>query len=531
MRKTRIFLSVLLVLSLLVSGLGVSVFSGAVVPIPAAGAATDDGFIISEYLEGSSYNKAIELYNGSGAAIDLSQYKVCLYANGAGSPANPNPTGTLLLTGTLAAGGTYVIAHATANAVILGIANVLSSAVMNFNGDDAVSLDRVADSSHVDVVGQIGVDPGTYWGTIPVTTMDYTLVRKPSVVNGDPIGTDVFDPAVQWDAYAKDDFSHLGTHTMGTGTSVPGSPTGLAATDGLGQISLAWLAPANDGGAGTVGYNVYRAADASMSGMTILNGSLVTTTSYVNDGLGAGAHYWYTVTAHNSIGDGAASSAVEGWTFDTPNAVTTLAAVEGDHQVDLTWSASVGDPQHLSVVSYNVWRGTSAGGEDIVTPINGTPITGLSFSDTTVVNGTPYFYRITAVNEVGQTSVPSGNEVHATPHILNTAPIITNLVPADQALIANVRPHISAEYGDTGSAINVTSVKLLVDGIDVTAQAVVTASSVNYAPVIDLTKSLHSVQLDVANLAATPVSTQAVWTFTVGNYNIYFGGMHSHTNL
>src|SRR5450756_2054136 len=112
-----------------------------------------------------------------------------------------------------------------------------------------------------------------------------------------------------------------------------------------------------------------------------------------------------------------------------------------------------------------------------------------------------YFYRVTAVNEVGQTSVPSGNEVHATPHILNTAPIITNLVPADQALIANVRPHISAEYGDTGSAINVTSVKLLLDGIDVTSQAVVTASSVSYVPVSDLTKSTHSVQLDVANSA------------------------------
>src|SRR5450830_1045337 len=313
--------------------------------------------------------------------------------------------------------------------------------------------------------------------------------------------------------------------------TVPGSPTGLAATDGLGQISLAWLAPANDGGAGTVGYNVYRAADASMSGMTILNGSLVTTAPYVDSGLLAGAHYWYAVKAHNSIGDGAASSAAEGWAFDVPPAVVSTVAVEGDGRVDLTWNASVGDPQHLSVVSYNVWRGTSAGGEDIVTPINGTPVSGLSFSDTTAVNGTTYFYRVTAVNEVGETSVSSGNEVHATPHVLITAPIITNLVPADQAFIADVRPHISAEYGDTGSAIDVTSVKLLVDGIDVTSQAVVTASSVNYAPVIDLTKSLHSVQLDVANLAATPVSTRAVWTFTVGSYNIYFGGMHSHTNL
>src|SRR5450756_2484759 len=239
--------------------------------------------------------------------------------------------------------------------------------------------------------------------------------------------------------------------------TVPGSPTGLAATDGLGQISLAWLAPANDGGAGTVGYNVYRAADASMSGMTILNGSLVTTAPYVDSGLLAGAHYWYAVKAHNSIGDGAASSAAEGWAFDVPPAVVSTVAVEGDGRVDLTWNASVGDPQHLSVVSYNVWRGTSAGGEDIVTPINGTPVSGLSFSDTTPVNGTTYFYRVTAVNEVGQTGVPSGNEVHATPHILITAPIITNLVPADGAFIDNGRPQISATYSDSGSPIDVAS--------------------------------------------------------------------------
>src|SRR5450830_1256040 len=373
MRKS---LSVLITVCLVVS-----LFSGAIGHVTTAAAFADDGFIISEYLEGSSYNKAIELYNGTLNSIDLSAYRLNLYSNGGTTAAS------VYLSGTLVAGDAYVIAHASANAAILAVADATSSAIINFNGDDAVSLDRVADSSHVDVVGQIGFRPtvpGSYWGVIPCTTMDYTLVRKPSVVKGDPIGSDVFDPAVQWDAYAKDDFSHLGSQT---GSSVPGSPTGMTATDGYGQISLAWLAPANDGGAGTVGYNVYRAADSSMGGMTILNGSLVTTTSYLNDGLGAGAHYWYTVTAHNSIGDGAASSAVEGWTFDVPPAVVSTIAVEGDGRVDLTWNASVGDPQHLSVVSYNVWRGTSAGGEDIVTPINGTPVSGLSFSDTTPVNG------------------------------------------------------------------------------------------------------------------------------------------------
>src|SRR5450756_360567 len=68
-KTSRIFLTVLLVFSLLVSSLGGRL------PRASAVAFADDGFIISEYLEGSSYNKAIELYNGTSLAIDLAQYK------------------------------------------------------------------------------------------------------------------------------------------------------------------------------------------------------------------------------------------------------------------------------------------------------------------------------------------------------------------------------------------------------------------------------------------------------------------------
>ena len=76
-KTSRLFLSVLLVLSLLVSSLGGS--------LPRTRAASpDDGFIISEYVEGSSNNKAIELYNGTLGPIDLANYKLCLYANGLG---------------------------------------------------------------------------------------------------------------------------------------------------------------------------------------------------------------------------------------------------------------------------------------------------------------------------------------------------------------------------------------------------------------------------------------------------------------
>src|SRR5450830_205902 len=537
MRKGRIFLSVLLVLSLLVSGLG-GVFGS----LPQAQAASTT-MVISEVVTGSSASTGasdeyVELFNASASPVDLNGWFL-KYCGGATGGTGVTPAWTINVSWSVStvvpAYGHFLVKGSaysgTAWDAVLGggISEIGASSIWN-------------GTTQVDALGW-GLMTGNLAraeGGTPVAasglTRNQVIERKPGYPNwnGEDTDNNVADFMVSTssDGSARHPQTLADAITPPVGSSsVPGSPTSLAATDGLGQISLAWSAPANDGGAGTVEYNVYRAADASMSGMTILNSSLLSTTSYVNDGLGAGAHYWYTVTAHNSIGDGAASSAVEGWTFDVPPAVVSTVAVEGDGRVDLTWNASVGDPQHLSVVSYNFWRGTSAGGEDIVTPINGTPVSGLSFSDTTAVNGTTYFYRVTAVNEVGQTGVPSGNEVHATPHILITAPIITNLVPADGAFIDNVRPQISATYSDSGSPIDVASVRLLVDAVNVTSQATVTASGISYVPASDLSKSSHSVQLDVANTAASPVNTQAVWTFTVGDYNIYFGGMHSHTNL
>ena len=66
--------------------LATSLAAGIVMPavpatVSAATVATD--LIISEYIEGSSFNKAIEIYNGTGAAIDLSEYSLELYSNGA----------------------------------------------------------------------------------------------------------------------------------------------------------------------------------------------------------------------------------------------------------------------------------------------------------------------------------------------------------------------------------------------------------------------------------------------------------------
>lgn len=166
----------------------------------------DDGFIISEYIEWSSYNKAIELYNGTNTTIDLSQYKLNLYANWVASPYQ-----SMTLVGTLNPGNTYVVAHSSADPAILAIADITNNSIINFNWDDAISLTRL-DTSHVDVFWQIGFDPGSSWNSWWVTTVNRTLVRKATIWIGDANGGDVFDPSLERDEYPQDTFSNLWSH-------------------------------------------------------------------------------------------------------------------------------------------------------------------------------------------------------------------------------------------------------------------------------------------------------------------------------
>lgn len=171
--------------------------------------ATD--LIISEYIEGSSFNKALELFNGTGAAINLTGYRVLVYFNG-----STTPSFNVALTGTVAAGDVFVLAQATANALILAQADQLTSASW-FNGDDAIVLVKNVTTANplgevVDSIGQIGVDPGTEWGSGLTSTADNTIVRDPSITSGDTNASDAFNPATQWIGFATDTFGGLGAH-------------------------------------------------------------------------------------------------------------------------------------------------------------------------------------------------------------------------------------------------------------------------------------------------------------------------------
>lgn len=152
---------------------------------------TYSDLIVSEYVEGSSYNKAIEIYNGTGADVDLSAYTLQKQANGAGEYGN-----ALELSGTLADGLTYVIVVEDCdNSDLRDLADTIaSSQAMNFNGNDAVALFK--GSEKIDEVGVFGSTAD--WGK------DVTLRR---IYGEGPTAT--YDPS-EWTEADKDDFSDLG---------------------------------------------------------------------------------------------------------------------------------------------------------------------------------------------------------------------------------------------------------------------------------------------------------------------------------
>jgi len=205
----------------------------------------------SEYIEGSSNNKAIEIYNGTGADIDLSDYAVVRYNNGNSAPGDEN---LYVLDGTLIDADVYVMGNASADPIILAVSDILSE-VTYYNGDDYLGLifdangDDVFDNATevIDVIGLFGEDPGSGWDVAGVTeaTGEHTLVRKEIITMGNTdwalsAGTTVGDS--EWEVYDVDTFDYLGQHPgMGGGTF--DSPESVSVDDELGIVS--WYPPAN----------------------------------------------------------------------------------------------------------------------------------------------------------------------------------------------------------------------------------------------------------------------------------------------
>ena len=150
--------------------------------------------IISEYVEGSSFNKYIELYNPTAETLDLSEYTLETYFNG-----NTTASGNFALSGSLASGNVIVIGNSGAALVT---SDLIDNSAINFNGNDVIVLRY--NGTIIDSIGQIGLDADY--------VKDMTIVRKSGITSGDTDPFDAYDLS-EWDQYPIDTATYLGSHT------------------------------------------------------------------------------------------------------------------------------------------------------------------------------------------------------------------------------------------------------------------------------------------------------------------------------
>lgn len=193
---------------------------------------------ISEYIEGSSHNKALEIANFTGDAVNLDLYSLKKQTNGAGAWGSE-----YMLGGSLAHGEVFVIANAAAGATILSHADVQTGGgIVTFNGNDALGLFK--NGTLLDILGTFDGGTNNY-------AKDQTLVRKSSIRG--PRG--VYQPT-EWDSYAVNTFSDLGSHDF----AILG--TGLG--DALGNLEMAKAWPNPFDGDLRISFELPRAMDVQI---------------------------------------------------------------------------------------------------------------------------------------------------------------------------------------------------------------------------------------------------------------------------
>lgn len=219
--------------------------------------------------------------------------------------------------------------------------------------------------------------------------------------------------------------SAVASATPAAPVTKPAAPAGLTAKSGNAEVTLAWTAST-----GASSYIVTRAAAAA--GPYTQIGTSVST-SYTATGLTNGTAYYFEVLAVNTAGSSAPSAdatATPSAAVTAPAAPSGLTATDGNAQVSLSWTASSG------ATSYHVKRATVSGGPYTVVAMPAS----VSYVDTGLMNGSTFYYVVSAVNSVGESA--NSSQVTGTP----TSTVGTSGPPAV----------CTAPFGEDTSATTVT---------------------------------------------------------------------------
>jgi len=251
--------------------------------------AQDNSLFFSEYAEGSSNHKYLEIYNGTGASVVLTNYQIAQSTNGGGwQYYHTFPSGS-----SIADGDVWVITTDQADASIQAVADEVLSypSVVHHNGDDARGLISISgtDTTCIDIIGDPNNDPGSGWDVAGVTdgTKDHTLVRKSTVTSGNTdwsasAGTTADNS--EWIVLDQNTWDYVGSHPhtdleANDPALVITSPEGgstLYSTDVTVSFTVSNFTVATSGGDGHVHYTVdggttvmqYTTDDIALTGLS-----------------------------------------------------------------------------------------------------------------------------------------------------------------------------------------------------------------------------------------------------------------------
>lgn len=185
----------------------------------------------------------------------------------------------------------------------------------------------------------------------------------------------------------------------------PTTPLGLLAVSGDRSVNLTWTASI---GAST--YNVYQSTTQNDGYTQIATRNI---TAHTTENLTNGTTYWFKVSAVNSAGESDLSEAVPGNPFTPiiiPSIPTGLVATPSDSTVSLSWNTV------LDATGYNVYSTNAAGSSYTLI----TTVASASYTATGLINGTTYYFVVSAVNLAGE-SVKS---------VIATARPLSSVIPA-----------------------------------------------------------------------------------------------------
>ncbi|WP_340198491.1 endonuclease [Ascidiimonas sp. W6] len=215
-----------------------------VTTITGGGGGEASEFFFSEYIEGNSNNKALEIANFTGSNKSLSGYSIRRNTNGGSSWG-----AAFSLSGSVANGDVFVIANASATSAVTNQADVTTTAdAMVFNGNDPVGLFK--NGTLIDIIGNFAGGSANF-------AVNITLRRKASISS-----PSVTYDANDWDSFAVDTFNGLGDHSINGGGTGGSNPTTTVLQESFFETGLDnWI----DGGSDCARYSGSRSFEGNYS--------------------------------------------------------------------------------------------------------------------------------------------------------------------------------------------------------------------------------------------------------------------------